>query len=224
MFRKYESTYRIQVPEFTIKGKRLLSKRDVKALLNGKVTILEKMDGANTGIIRHNDWFKTQKRGSLVEASEHEQFNFFKAWTHQNVTKLLKIDERFLVYGELMRVVHTVKYDQLPDWFLPFAIWDKRLREYLKWDNIADLCEKWGFSTVPMILNNVYVTLNDLAALIPEVSAYGSQKAEGIVIWNHRKQMRGKVVRPEFIKSMEESTHWMHRSLEFNKVIDEGTD
>ena len=55
MFRKYEKTYRILVPQIDVKGKHYLSKKEVKKLLGGNVTIMEKLDGANVGIIRHKD-------------------------------------------------------------------------------------------------------------------------------------------------------------------------
>lgn len=220
MFRKYEKTYRILVPQFDVKGKHFLSKDETKRLLGGKVTITEKMDGANAGIILTKDgWFRMQKRGSLVDQSEHEQFNFFKAWTQTNYEKILKVPARYRLYGELMRAVHTIQYDRLPDWFLVFAIWDHKKNEYVKWSVLEELCAEWGFSTVPLIGDNVYVDRDELVDYIPKTSNYGFEKAEGIVVWSYRQQMRGKLVIPEFIKRMDESDHWTHGPYRTNSVI-----
>jgi len=197
----------------------MLSKKDTQRLLTGKLTITEKLDGANTGIILTKDkWYRLQKRGSLVDASEHYQFNFFKSWADQNYDKILQIDKRYRVYGELMKCLHTVHYDKLPDWFIVFAIWDMKKNIYVKWDIVQELCARWGFFTVPTILNNEYRDREELFDLIPDPSNYGSQKAEGIVVWNFKKQMRGKLVLPQFIKYMEKSVHWSNKTIKLNKL------
>jgi hypothetical protein len=219
MFRKYEKTYRILVPQINVKGKHFLSKDEMRALLGGEVTLLEKLDGANTGIIPTRDWFRLQKRGSLVDASEHHQFNFFKAWSEQNYEKLIDIPKHYRVYGELMRCVHTVNYNKLPDWFVVFGIFDTKLMQYLSWNNVIALCDGWGLSTVPTIANGVHVEKMDLFNLIPDVSGYGDEAAEGLVVWNYRRQMRGKLVREEFVKHMDNSGHWMTKELKFNSLI-----
>jgi len=77
VFIKYPKTYRILVPQIKTIGKHFLSDIDTKILLKGNIFISEKMDGANTAIIRHDDCFKLQKRGSLITTNEHFQFNFF---------------------------------------------------------------------------------------------------------------------------------------------------
>ena len=53
----------------------------------------------------------------------------------------------------------------------------------------------------------------------PEGSAL--RKAEGIVIKRYRKKgeyMRAKIVKPEFIKVLEESVHWTHGPIKNNKL------
>ncbi len=100
MFKKYEKIFRILIPEINVRGKFTLSKDETRLLLGGKVFIEEKMDGANTGIIRHKRGFHLQKRGSLVGQSEHEQFGFFYNWAYQkNYEKIMKLPQRYIVYG-----------------------------------------------------------------------------------------------------------------------------
>jgi len=144
MFRKFEKTYRILVPEIIIKGKHHLSKKECKKLLGGKVVILEKLDGANTGIIRHKDTYKLQKRGSLVDASEHYQFNFFKAWGASNYDKIIKIPKDTILYGELMICKHTIYYNKLPDYFIPFAWFDRKKEKYFTYEKLQKLCNEIG--------------------------------------------------------------------------------
>lgn len=217
MFRKYEKTYRIPVPQLDIKGKHFLSKKECKLLLGGKVCITEKVDGANVGIVRHKEGFHLQKRGSLVGPSEHEQFNFFKAWSNNNYEKLLQLPKNIVLYGELMYAKHTVFYNKLPDYFLAFACADKKSGEYWKWKDLVQLCNNVGLYTVPVLYEG-HIGRDELYELIPKQSTYGEETAEGLVVWNYKQNIRGKVVRKEFMKNIGDDGHWMHKKLTINKL------
>lgn len=218
MFRKYEKTYRILVPQISTKGKHYLSDADTKKLLGGHVTLTEKMDGANVGIIRHKDHFRLQKRGSLVDVGEHYQFNFFKAWTQQNYDKLMQIPKDTILYGELMICQHTVHYDMLPDYFLAFAWYDRKNDSYYHFYDVEELCDKIGLHTVPHIASICGVDRDELFEHIPDPSVYGHEPAEGIVVWNYKRNLRGKVVVRKFQESMDKSGHWATKSIRKNIV------
>lgn len=218
VFRKYEKTYRVLVPQISTKGKHFLSSPDVSKLLNGNVVITEKMDGANTGIVRRKNEFRLQKRGSLVGESEHAQFGFFKAWSMSNYEKLMKIPVNTILYGELMHTVHTIYYDELPDYFLAFAWFDCKTNRYMHWDDLTELCNDIGLHTVPYIASAKSPNKDELFDFIPKKSAYGNLPAEGVVVWNYKKQMRGKVVRAEFQKDMDNDGHWMYKPVKTNKL------
>lgn len=223
MFRKYEKTFRIIVPQVHVKGKLYLSDRDLKTLLGGKCTVTEKLDGANIGIIRTPNEFRFQKRGSLVDTSEHEQFSFLKAWGYNNYEKLMKIPVGYIVYGEFLRCVHTVTYDKLPDWVCVFNVWDIKTQKYLNWDSIQSLCDSCGLATVPLIKVD-YINLMELFNMIPSTSYYGSEPAEGIVVTNYRQQIRGKLVREEFVKHLEEVEHWRYQQVKYNQLKGESNE
>ena len=219
MFRKYPKTFRIPVPQFNIGSKRVLSRKEIKELLNGYVTIEEKLDGANTGIIRHKGGFHLQKRGSLVGTSEHEQFQFFHNWAnYQNYDKIMGLPKGFIVYGELMFAVHSLFYDRLPDYFIVFEVWNGK--RYLSRDERAVFCQEHGFFQVPLIAEG-YFTVDELGGMIPDKSAFGD-KAEGFVVKRYRKKQKerlfGKVVKPEFIKNINESDHWTKYNIRRNQL------
>jgi len=217
MFYKYPKTFRILLPEIDIKGKHFLSKADVKKLLGGKVTILEKMDGANVGIIRTKNEFRLQKRGSLVGASTHNQFNYFKAWSYNNYDKLMAIPKNTILFGELCYAVHTITYDKLPDYFLAFAWLDRVSNTYYHWTDLVELCDKIGLSTVPHIYSG-YTNKMDLFNMMPDPSHYSTHKSEGLIVWNYRQNMRGKIVREEFQKSMDDEGHWRTKPITVNEL------
>lgn len=218
MFRKYEKTYRIPISQLDVPGKHILSKKEVKALLQGKVVVEEKMDGANVGIIRHKDRFALQKRGSLVAESEHEQFSFFNNWANvRNYDKIMSVPSGHIIYGELMYAVHTIYYDSLPDYFLVFDIWNGK--KYLSRNKRDVFCEKYGFCQVPLI-DKGYFYMDDLYKLIPDESEYG-EVSEGIVVKRYSKKnyVRGKIVKKKFIKTLENSQHWTRYNIKVNRVV-----
>ena len=220
MFVKYPKTYRILVPQVSTRGKHYLSDADTKKLLNGNVTISEKMDGANTAVIRHKDYFKLQKRGSLVDVSEHKQFNMFKAWSQLNYDKLLQIPKDTILYGEFCWAKHTVYYDLLPDWFLAFAWWDRKTEKFAHQLDMEELCDNIGLHTVPFIEQTTNIYRDELFDLIPNPSAYGHEQAEGLVVYNYKQQMRGKVVLRKFQESMDHDGHWATKKIVKNKISD----
>lgn len=217
MFRKFEKTLRIIVPQVQLQGKHYLSKSEVQKLLSGQVTILEKLDGANTAIIRHKNIFKLQKRGSLIETSEHVQFQRLKDWSAINYEKIMNIPKDTILYGEWMYAKHTVFYDKLPDYFIPFAWYDKKLNKYLNYKELKKRCDEIGLIVAPLLYQGAIDKMS-LFDLIPNISNFGSEKAEGLVVWNYKQQMRGKVVRAEFQKAMDEDGHWMHKQITRNRL------
>lgn len=220
MFRKYEKTYRIKIPEFTVKGKFFLSKKEVKKLLAGWVAIEEKLDGANIGIIKHKGKFHLQKRGSLVAQSEHAQFGYLYNWAyHQNYDKLLGIPDSYIVYAELMYAVHNIFYDSLPDYVIVIDVWGGK--NYLNREEKERFCKKHGLVVCPLVDEGRF-RISDLFSLIPKKSAFGD-RIEGIVLKKHRKKdfFKGKIVLPEFQKALSGGQHWMRKPMERNQLCKE---
>lgn len=217
MFRKYEKTFRILVPQYPgVKGKHYLPTKEVKELLRGRCVITEKMDGANIGIIGTKQGFKMQKRGSLVDISEHAQFGRFKAWANEKYDVLSHIPNKWILYGELMHTVHSVYYDKLPDWVLIFGIWDGK--EYMEWEEVEEYCSDNGLYTVPHLFTSSGWDRNTIVDdCMPDDSFYGSEEAEGIVIYNYKRQQRAKVVKEEFVKGI--GKHWTSNAVKINKII-----
>lgn len=219
MFIKYEKIYRIPIIEIPIGGKFCLSRKEIRLLLAGKVTIEEKIDGANVGIIRHKSGFTLQKRGSLVAQSEHEQFQYLYNWANRTkYDNIMAIPSGYLIYGEWCYAVHSIYYDRLPDYFLVFDIL-KDKRKWLDREERDNFCAKYELASVPLIAEG-YFSITDLCDLIPKKSAYGDM-AEGIVLKRYRKReyIRGKIVKPQFIKILEESEHWAKYNIRKNRSV-----
>jgi hypothetical protein len=216
MFRKYEKTFRMPgLPDnLTTIGKYTLSGTDAKNLLNGNVTVEEKIDGANIGIIRHKTGYHLQKRGSLVGQSEHAQYQFFHNWASKNYDKIMAFPKNYIVYGELMFLVHHIYYDQLPDWVIVFDIWNGE--NYLDRERKEEFCLQYDMNVIPLIYTG-QLLLNQIPAIFPKKSAYG-ERAEGMVIKRYKKKemLKAKVVDPAFVKEIGEIGHWRRQKLKKN--------
>lgn len=200
MFREFEKIKKVRVPQFSdIKGKSYLSKKDAKCLFQSNVVVSEKMDGANVGIIGTKSGFRLQKRRSLIGESEHKNFNEFVKWSETHKDQLKKIPNGYIFYGEWLYQRNVVYYDNLPDYFLAFAVWDGE--EYVKLRRLQKLCFTYDLWWVPIlgIGKHARSTVVDEAML--EQSEYStSETSEGIIVFNHKQQLFGKIVRREYVK------------------------
>lgn len=222
MFRKYEKTYRIPISQVKVKGKLYLSHKDVSLLLRGTVVVEEKLDGANTGVVRHKKGFTLQKRGSLVGPSEHEQFNYFHSWANRmKYDNLMSIPKGHIVYTELLYTIHHIYYDKLPDYVIVIDVWNGR--KYLNRKEKERFCEIYELCIVPLVGRD-HFNKDELFDLIPQKSAFGGA-IEGIVVKKYRKNklyMKGKIVLPDFIKALNESVHWMKKPHRRNDLVKGG--
>src|SRR5208337_556250 len=219
--RGYEKTFRITTPNYQMPGKLTLSDPDQKALLKGTLEITEKVDGANTAILRGGDseWTLQKRRG--IATQQHPQFSFFWSWARANEDKILHIPENWIVYGELTYAKHNIFYDHLPSYFLVFHVWTGR--EYLDTNDRLDLCSELELQHVPMLFygrleGHENEHLHQLEKLVGLSKVSTTVTMEGIVVKNAHKQMRGKLVRPEFMKQLEEDDHWLYKKLVKNQL------
>jgi atypical dual specificity phosphatase len=212
MFVKYEKTYHV----FPVTSKYNLDNTTFKRLLAGEVVVEEKMDGSNTGIIRHSKGFSLQKRNSLVGPSVHEQFDYFYNWANTVAyDRIMSVPGGYLIYGELLYAVHHIVYDRLPEYFLVFDIRDNG--SWLNYNERAEFCQEHGFHMVPLVARGAF-TADELHSIVPVKSAYGAL-AEGVVVKRYAKHgyFRGKIVKPGFIKVLEEDDeHWSRKGVRRN--------
>lgn len=146
-------------------------------------------------------------------------FSFFWNWARQNESKITKIPSNWIIYGELMYAKHNIFYDALPSYFLVFDIWNDK--EYLSANDRLDVCNELSFQHVPVLFcGHLEDGTHQLEKLIEQSKFSTTQTMEGIVVKNARKQLRGKLVRLEFMKQLEEEDHWLHQKLTRNQLID----
>lgn len=235
-FVKYPRTPHLFGARGTPDDKRM-NERDSLAFIGDESLIVEeKLDGTNVGIHFSGDEMILQCRGHLITEGMHAQYDLFKQWTTAKRTCLEgMLDQRYILFGEWMYAKHTIGYRELPHYFFEFDIWDKKDETFLLLDRRLELLAGKNIQTVPVVHRGP-IKRKDLEALVAQ-SAFASQFEhpasgrtdsimEGLYLRtenDHAVTGRAKMVRPEFVEKINQSTHWQHTAMIANELV-EGAD
>jgi len=101
-----------------------------------QIVITEKIDGANLGIsLDSSGRILIQNRAHWVNSKTHLQFTKLDTWVEKHreaLTGILGADasfpERYVLFGEWMVCVHSIKYTRLPDRLISTTGQERRSR------------------------------------------------------------------------------------------------
>jgi atypical dual specificity phosphatase len=211
--------------------------------LEGRLTIEEKIDGANMGISLGWDMgLVVQNRSHWIQSDSHAQFKSLDIWLDKfrtTLTNLLFRDEyfpeRYILYGEWMAARHSIGYTALPDRFIAFDLYDRLSGTYWSRGYVDRVLEGTGIAQVPCLGQRDEVSKDEILEMIQRPSAYldghgnspgygheegqgGGERMEGVYIRFEDPERkittaRGKVVRGDFIAGNE---HWSKGKIVWN--------
>ncbi|KAF5351018.1 hypothetical protein D9756_008278 [Leucocoprinus leucothites] len=195
----------------------------------GRVTVTEKIDGANMGFSLSSDRSKilVQNRSHWVNSGSHEQFKKLGHWVEEHRSQLFDIldrdpyyAERYILYGEWMYATHSIAYTNLPDLFIAFDLYDRSTGQFLDRPTLKALLRGSSIALVPLIceFRDELPSRDKLMELIESTSRFYDGRVEGVVVKVENRgwvQERGKVVRGDFIAGNE---HWSKGTLRLNRV------
>lgn len=219
-FFKFPSTPHLAtLPGIEIRGDKVLTKPERDEFLRHEVTIEEKIDGANLGISFDAEGnIRTQNRGSYLSLPGSGQWKKLAEWLAPKTDLLFEhLTDRFILFGEWCYAQHSIFYDQLPDWFLAFDIYDLESQRFLATEHRDLLIEQLRISKVPTITRGIF-TYSEIEHFLSE-SKLTNQPAEGIYLrvdeglWL---KQRAKLVRATFIQSIEK--HWSASTIRPNRL------
>ena len=200
---------------------KVLSIADANALLTNAVVLEEKLDGANLGIsLDQSGQLRMQNRGEYLSRPLRGQFSRATAWLAEHQAALTPaLGSHLMLFGEWCAARHSIVYNQLPDWFLAFDVYDREARRFWSTARRDDLVATLGLSVVPHLARN-RTTLGELRALVmASASQCGAPHLEGVVIRLDGPKFldhRAKLVHPNFTQAIGE--HWRSRKIEWNVV------
>lgn len=203
------------------RGDKLLDPVEIDELLAGPVSVEEKLDGANLGIARdESGQLRPQNRGTWLEPPYRGQFSRLNEWLMSRLAVFqASLPEHLILFGEWCAARHSLAYDNLPDWFLLFDVFDRNTQRFWSRKRRNTLAGNLNLATVPLLREGRFTRRGLEHLLLDAVSAYRAGPPEGIVIrqdigrWNKR---RAKLVHPDFVQGIEE--HWRSRPIEWNTL------
>lgn len=201
---------------------KVLTGEEVAALLAGDVIVEEKLDGANLGFsVGSNGRLQAQNRGQYLLEPYAGQFRRLTAWATVHGAELEDaLGGDLVAFGEWCAARHSLDYPALPDWWLLFDVYDRRVGRFWSTVRRNALAVALRLQVVPQIAEGKQ-TLTSLEGLIAHKSFYRNGPMEGVVVRRESGDWlltRAKLVRQDFTQAIE--GHWSRRRVEWNRVVE----
>lgn len=119
--------------------------RDTSHFRGIRLVVTEKMDGENTTMTRNFCYARS------LDSADHESQHYIKG-IHARIKHQLSEDIR--LHGENLFAKHSIKYNNLDDYFLVFAASDIRENIFLSFDQTAEICRDLRLYMAPTLLYN----------------------------------------------------------------------
>jgi hypothetical protein len=201
---------------------RVLSRAKAREFVSSDIVVEEKIDGANLGISFTEDGaVQVRNRGSYLERPAPPQFQPLWGWLSRRRDLLADVlGSKLILFGEWCYVVHSARYDHLPDWFLAFDVYDRDAKRFWSSERRNALIVPLGVARVPEIGRGRF-SVDELGRLLSSSrSSYGPELVEGLYLRREANgwlEGRAKIVRPDFTQSIQE--HWSARPFQRNLTV-----
>jgi ATP-dependent RNA circularization protein (DNA/RNA ligase family) len=205
---------------------KVLSKEEALALLSAPVRVEEKIDGANLGLsVGIDGELRAQNRGHYLESPYRHQFTRLAAWLAVHESPLASaLGQELILFGEWCAARHSVGYEQLPDWFVAFDVYDRKFGRFWSAVKRDRFCARLGLAVVS-VLREGHLSLATLRELVnSHRSLFGSSLIEGVVVRREEGDWlvsRAKLVAPGFTQAL--TQHWRGRTIVWNRLATGGT-
>ena len=177
----------------------IATEAEAATVFSSLVNIEEKIDGASVGIClhpKHNLIIRNRdhvlRKNYYKKTAAKEQFRSIWGWFYGNKTKFEHINEHgpYSVYGEWCLAQHGIYYDNLPDWFIAYDIYDYEVKKFLAPPVARKLLENAGFSLPPILSPSAlnYEHLESLTNLTSAWTKYNSHLVEGVYLKTYNDQ------------------------------------
>ena len=197
---------------------KVLTSTEAADFLTRTLVVEEKVDGANLGFSVDDDGvLRVQNRGKYLPMDALVgQWKPLRGWLQRrNVDLAGELYPNLMLFGEWCYAIHSLRYTELPDWFLVFDVFYRELKQFWSSDRRDALSTKLGLAVVPKLGQGRF-DQNDLLRISGR-SRLRIGAAEGVYLRDEHGgvlRSRAKLVRPEFVQAIEE--HWSRRALETN--------
>lgn len=141
---KYPRTHHLPWSEGVNEDDRVID--SLRAFAGRRVIVTEKMDGENTSLYRDHCHARS------VDGRGHPS----RAWVKQFWSGIrADIPKGWRICGENLYARHSIRYHELPSFFLGFSIWNER-NVCLGWDDTLEWFSLLGITPVPVLYDDVF--------------------------------------------------------------------
>lgn len=161
-----------------------LGKEEVEDILIGKVSVQEKVDGANISIFQLDGKLRCGTRTRMLP--EDESFNGFQEAVQSNgaLAMWFSRNPECILYGEWL-VKHTITYpDAAYRKIYLFDILDTTTGEWWKQEDVKAEAEFLGLEYPQMFAENKQLTTEEIKEFVGKSFIEGAASGEGVVIKN----------------------------------------
>ena len=200
---------------------KVLSPIEAAEFLNHEVVVEEKLDGANMGIsVSPEGEVRVQNRGQYLAARHVGQFKKLDDWLAIRQEALFDtLGEELILFGEWCAARHSLDYEALPDWFLAFDVYDRKVKRFWSTERRDRLAKELDMPVVPRLARGIFSLPALKEILSSRYSAFRPGALEGIVMRREAGEWlesRAKLVCPDFTQAIGE--HWQRRAIEWNRL------
>lgn len=194
-----------------------MSESEREMFLRHELVVAEKVDGTNLAIPFDGEaHIQYQNRGAYFRSPFSGQWKNLSEWLIPKTDILFeKLTDRHILFKEWCYAQHSVFYNQLPDCFWGFDIFDKESLKFLSRSRRDAVFLDIDISGIPVIKKG-RLTQPTLERTI-SISRLSDNPAGSIYLrfaqggWL---QQRAKLVHPKFIQSV--GKHWSRKGIEGN--------
>ncbi|MEI6388750.1 MAG: RNA ligase family protein [Spirochaetota bacterium] len=207
--------------EGTPRDDKVLEAGEASAFLDGEVVVEEKVDGANLGFsVSPDGELRAQNRGHYLERPFSGQFSRLESWLAPREDALFDaLAGKLMLFGEWCAARHSLAYDQLPDLFVAFDVYDLGEGRFWSTRRRKELAEALGLALIPSVDRGRFELRGLVAKLINAQSFFREGELEGYYLRREGElwlEDRAKLVKPGFTQAIGE--HWSKRGIEWNAV------
>ena len=186
------------------RSNKVLQSTDKMPCTEVELVVTEKLDGSNSCLTSE----KVYARSHSGEP-HRDEWDWLKKKHREEL--MHQIPDHIAIYGEYLYARHSIKYTELPDYFIVFAALDMEEEKWLSWKETVVLATELGLPTAPVIEQGYWEEI-DKERSPSGKSEYGDTR-EGYVIRPYRSfdygkwsDFAAKCVRENHIRT--EELHW----------------
>tara|TARA_B100000745_G_C20123493_1_gene384732 strand:+ start:261 stop:896 length:636 start_codon:yes stop_codon:yes gene_type:complete len=138
---KYPSTYHLPWSRSVTENDKVLT--SLEHFVGRRVVVTEKMDGESCSM------YTDAIHARSLDSRHHPSRDWIKAFWG---AKRNLIPEGWRLCGENLYAEHSIRYDQLPSYFMLFSIWDEN-NVAQSWDATVEWCELLEMKHVPILFD-----------------------------------------------------------------------